>query len=408
MIGGYNAVLALLGVTGLLGSITNVASQNVCDGVTDSANDICCVGACGTCGGAGCGLIPGTNGPSDCCVTEIWDSGVMCSETVGAPCILSAPESVSNSTCPGTDVAGLRDPVEDVCCPAECGECGGEGCGRIPGTTANECCASNIMMARVLCSESGEAPCIIDQAVGNLTSTCSNGFPGIEDSVLDVCCSASCGVCGGQGCGNIPGTGGASDCCSSTIATEGSFCDETGAAPCIMNFDFVPSTCANGLSGVGNGDICCAESCNGQCGGVGCGSIPGTNGPSDCCTEDILDSGVFCEPGVLAPCIMIEGTFTQAPTASPSMVPTMSGTLVGTMVGTMMGTDSPTAAPTMIGGTFAPTADVMMTTFSPTSSDTETPGSREISGASSAVPTSTFVAAVTALVGVVTSFALLC
>lgn len=42
-------------------------------------------------------------------------------------------------------------------------------------------------------------------------------------------------------------------------------------------FAAVPTTCSNGLPGFQNGAACCKESC-GQCGGVGCGIIPGTGG----------------------------------------------------------------------------------------------------------------------------------
>lgn len=45
-----------------------------------------------------------------------------------------------------------------ACCPIECGQCGGVGCSAI----GKECCASDIMATKVACSDSGEAPCIID------------------------------------------------------------------------------------------------------------------------------------------------------------------------------------------------------------------------------------------------------
>ncbi|CAN0489811.1 unnamed protein product, partial [Scytosiphon promiscuus] len=32
---------------------------------------------------------------------------------------------------------------------------------------------------------------------------CSNGLPGVQFG--DVCCDASCGTCGGAGCGSRPG-----------------------------------------------------------------------------------------------------------------------------------------------------------------------------------------------------------
>lgn len=70
-----------------------------------------------------------------------------------------------------------------------------------------------------------------------------------------------------------------------------------------------PSTCSNGIPGVSDGDVCCLEAC-GQCGGVGCSAIAGTNGASDCCPDTIKQEsgGVFCGE---APCVM--AGFTPSP-----------------------------------------------------------------------------------------------
>ncbi|MBM4354462.1 MAG: hypothetical protein FJ109_11835 [Deltaproteobacteria bacterium] len=46
-----------------------------------------------------------------------------------------------------------------------------------------------------------------------------------------ACCPASCGVCGGKGCGALPG--GASNCCSSTILESGKKCSSK-PPPCIL------------------------------------------------------------------------------------------------------------------------------------------------------------------------------
>lgn len=97
----------------------------------------------------------------------------------------------------------------------------------------------------------------------------------------------------------------------------------------ISHPEVVPSTCSNGLAGVlsEDGAICCAEACNGQCGGVGCGTIDGTNGASDCCLGTIIASGVNCDAGVESPCIIVSDTFTDAPTASPLDMFTFSPTV---------------------------------------------------------------------------------
>ncbi|CAM9516484.1 unnamed protein product [Choristocarpus tenellus] len=376
MIGYAKTSVVLFGVVTFLCSFAPVVAQD-CSGIVDSGNDICCPSECGVCGGTGCGNLT-MNGPSDCCKSDILASNLFCSDTQGPPCILPGVVIDVNGTCAGTDeVAGIRDPVEDVCCPLECGVCGGSGCGVIPGTTAEMCCSENIMASSQLCSVTGVAPCVIDSAEASNT-TCSNGLEGIEDPILDVCCASNCGQCGGEGCGSIVGTGGASDCCSNTIASSGSSCNDTRAAPCIITYDVVTSTCPNGFAGVAEDNVCCAEACNGQCGGAGCGTIPGTNGASDCCVDAILQTNLYCNVGIVAPCIMIDGTYTDAPTASPSLAPTMMGTVLGTMVPTTMSPGT-TLAP---GTTAAPTAGEGLgsgETPSPSSSDQ----TREIDAGSS-------------------------
>ena len=59
-------------------------------------------------------------------------------------------------------LAGVEN--SDVCCVAECGTCGGAGCGRRGqdfGLTADDCCVGPIRDANVFCVESEAAPCII-------------------------------------------------------------------------------------------------------------------------------------------------------------------------------------------------------------------------------------------------------
>ena len=48
-----------------------------------------------------------------------------------------------------------------VCCPVDCGVCGGSGCRRAPGGK-DECCIPGILnYPQPLCSETHTAPCII-------------------------------------------------------------------------------------------------------------------------------------------------------------------------------------------------------------------------------------------------------
>ncbi|CBJ32828.1 expressed unknown protein [Ectocarpus siliculosus] len=263
--------------------------SNGIPGVSDG--DVCCLEACGQCGGEGCGAIAGTNGASDCCPDTIKEEsgGVFCGE---APCVMAGftpsplnpafdgtAAPVAPSTC-SNGIAGYQDGA--ICCLEICGRCGGDGCGTIPGTGGSDnCCPSTILAAGVVC---GEAPCIIEgytpapAVVGGGTtapygtSTCSNGILGYQDG--PACCAANCGQCGGGGCGSVPGTAGASACCSSDVELAGNLCSATGVSPCVIDnytpapvvpdygsaAPVVPSNCSNGLPGYQNNDICCLES----------------------------------------------------------------------------------------------------------------------------------------------------
>lgn len=65
--------------------LATTSSEPSCDGIQNGS--ACCSAACGECGGFGCSG-RGT-GAEDCCTTDILDSGVLCSNTDGAPpCIV--------------------------------------------------------------------------------------------------------------------------------------------------------------------------------------------------------------------------------------------------------------------------------------------------------------------------------
>ncbi|CAM9751492.1 unnamed protein product [Ascophyllum nodosum] len=87
---------------------------------------------------------------------------------------------------------------------------------------------------------------------------CDNGFPGVQNGI--VCCSAECGLCGGDGCSAAPG--GQNSCCTSAISTNGGSCSDTGEAPCVIgDVPTAVSTCSNEFSGFQNGNVCCAVQC---------------------------------------------------------------------------------------------------------------------------------------------------
>ncbi|CAN0320878.1 unnamed protein product, partial [Ectocarpus sp. 6 AP-2014] len=73
--------------------------------------------------------------------------------------------------------------------------------------------------------------------------------------------------------------------CSTTAACQGTPPSTFAASVHLdfgaVSFDVTASTCANGIPGVSSGSVCCAEACNGVCGGEGCGSLVGT-GADDC------------------------------------------------------------------------------------------------------------------------------
>ncbi|CAM9821581.1 unnamed protein product [Pylaiella littoralis] len=362
---------ALMGLSTALfmGAVTPAGAlcSNGLEGVASSSLDVCCTEGCTTCGGSGCN--PGNNTlgltSADCCTEEIRNTGIYCNVTEAAPCIISVEPAPANSTC-DNGLTGIQDPETDVCCPLICGEsCGGVGCGSIPGVDASDCCATNITDSGMRCSETVGPPCIV-VAIADPNATCSNGLAGIEDADGTVCCDAACGQCGGDGCGDVAGFSDA-DCCSATIEGSGELCSIALAAPCKVDPpEFTPSMCPNGLAGVQDDTVCCAEECNLQCGGVGCGAIAGTNGASDCCSTFILANGTACEVGVVeAPCIMPNGSFTNAPVAAPTVVGATIAPVVGftfTSAPTMLGemdvpTSAPTGAPTS-GATEGSAADV--------------------------------------------------
>ncbi|CAM9540061.1 unnamed protein product, partial [Ectocarpus sp. 8 AP-2014] len=59
--------------------------------------------------------------------------------------------------------------------------------------------------------------------------TCDGGIVGIQSR--DVCCSLSCGSCGGIGCTGRDG--GAEACCGGGVRDSGRYCSATGEAPCM-------------------------------------------------------------------------------------------------------------------------------------------------------------------------------
>ena len=95
-------------------------------------------------------------------------------------------------------------------------------CNETAGGGAN-CCGGPIASSGLSCDDTG-APCNITPPMPD--PTCALGL--ISG---DTCCSTSCGVCGGSGCGANPGGG--ANCCGGPIASSGVSCD-TNSAPCVI------------------------------------------------------------------------------------------------------------------------------------------------------------------------------
>ncbi|HLT90504.1 MAG TPA: hypothetical protein VKZ85_06130 [Woeseiaceae bacterium] len=70
---------------------------------------------------------------------------------------------------------------------------------------------------------------------GERGTTCEIFREGIYNLYTASCCAQSCGACGGPPCGGLPG--GAAQCCTSQVSTNGRYCDLNGdSAPCSFLF----------------------------------------------------------------------------------------------------------------------------------------------------------------------------
>ncbi|CAM9476653.1 unnamed protein product [Ectocarpus sp. 12 AP-2014] len=166
-------------------------------GIESSNGLACCALTCGSCGGVGCSGRPG--GSYDCCESEIVEEGEACAATGASPCYIDGDEildpvvpSISPVVPKETDmpsgfdggsysysydfvswdgdsmddqfmlctngVPGVESAGGEVCCPADCGQCGGVGCGEF----GEDCCITEIMDYGYPCSETGTAPCYLD------------------------------------------------------------------------------------------------------------------------------------------------------------------------------------------------------------------------------------------------------
>eukprot|EP00752_Nemacystus_decipiens_P003257 g3014.t1 len=319
---------------------------------------VCCVEECGQCGGDGCAEFGKDLGltQNECCTTAIEESGVMCSDTMEAPCVIE----VNIGEC-GEDFAGVRSSggTGKVCCVEECGQCGGDGCAEFRkdlGLTQNECCTTAIEESGVMCSDTMEAPCVIEvnsdddeaEEMGMMDRyefvRCGEGVPDdFQDGQFSIKrvggpeelseCYQEClengdwyfAVWGDSGfwcaCGNSldffdadyeEGT-----CDVQCADNEDEICGgETSYSLYeILEPNELPK-CSGGIVGVeaASGNVCCNYRC-GTCGGDRCG------GNGGCCEHSIQEDGILCSESGTAPCIFVVVDPTPAPTDEPDETP---------------------------------------------------------------------------------------
>ncbi|CAM9743359.1 unnamed protein product [Scytosiphon promiscuus] len=127
--------------------------------------EVCCRAGCNQCGGAGCGSSGAAEGldNTDCCINGILNNQVLCSTRLAAPCIM---DNKGVGTCESLAVFGIEGTNDSgsVCCPYECGQCGGAGCGDTDedyGYTNEDCCINGVLRTKPFCYEHGVPPCVI-------------------------------------------------------------------------------------------------------------------------------------------------------------------------------------------------------------------------------------------------------
>lgn len=136
-----------------------------------------------------------------CCTGRIRDSGVMCSETQGAPCIVendgesctALAKAVSN---PILRIARYAAFMHSACaCSA----------GYFAQSSADAAMCVNIPCQRdsQMLPVVSRTPARCDACSCCVEAVCSNGLTGVQNG--DVCCETSCGTCGGGGCAKLPG-----------------------------------------------------------------------------------------------------------------------------------------------------------------------------------------------------------
>eukprot|EP00903_Cladosiphon_okamuranus_P019705 g18107.t1 len=178
--------LAVVEATDLTG---RQLQEETCEGGIPGiqVSDVCCLTSCGECAGSGCASRTGDgtfSGQEACCGGGVRGLGRICSDTVGAPCVVSSgSDDESDETCEG-GIPGIQ--VSDVCCPTSCGTCGGSGCASRTGdgtfSGQEACCGGGVRGLGRICSDTVGAPCVVASG-----SECTDDSE-CDEAAGEICC----------------------------------------------------------------------------------------------------------------------------------------------------------------------------------------------------------------------------
>ncbi|CAM9982062.1 unnamed protein product, partial [Scytosiphon promiscuus] len=217
------------------------------EGIASDDGTICCLQACGQCGGSGCSDIEGTE-ETDCCTADISSAGVVCGDNGAvAPCIVQPTPSPTMAPSTAPQIGGTAQPSA----PTSTGTVPPATAQPTPLNATSERCPPHLstgpdprtgVRPLSLGREKSAVPLLLSSRWigcprGSFTlcfpsvpaSTCDNGYPGWQTQ--EACCSDFCGQCGGSGCGTL----GSADCCVDNVMAAELVCGvDVFEAPCIV------------------------------------------------------------------------------------------------------------------------------------------------------------------------------
>ncbi|CEL99728.1 unnamed protein product [Vitrella brassicaformis CCMP3155] len=296
------------------------ARQSLCSrlgGVTDDRSTICCPSADQGCDGRGDGA------------GRVMSDGPYCSQADSLPCIVDDAAKDAFVETPRAlcehKLGGLFDGT-DLCCPHECGRCGGVACDQLRGDIT-QCCSTGVRASDPQsCSLTQGPPCVVTPSsflvIKAPTATlhekrtlCRRFLGGTYDQASGVCCPegpegdhidtvTSCATDGGK---------------ESLLSCDAA---STTTPPCLMGDRLSPQirkrwprrrVCEEFLGGVFHTrrGVCCPREC-GTCGGEGC-ALRADGRPDLCCSKEIKQRGVdgYCSMTYAAPCTVDDSMVAQ-------------------------------------------------------------------------------------------------